>query len=61
MNLQVIIYVFAFGAFCLVTSGAWEAELIGYVSKPSNNSKPDTRIVIARDTPSKIHPAFQSN
>ncbi len=61
MNLQVIINVFAFGAFCLVTSGAWEAQLIAYVSEPSNNPKPDTRIVITRDTPSKMHPAFQSN
>ena len=61
MNLQVIMCVFAFGAFCLVTSGAWEPELIAYVSEPSNYSKSDTRVLIAQDTASRTHPVFRSH
>jgi hypothetical protein len=53
MNLQVIINIFAFGAFCMVTSGAWEAELTAFVCNLSNPSKPEKQVVISLKTPTK--------
>jgi hypothetical protein len=61
MNSQVIIFVFAFVAFCLATSGGWQQEPVPSVSELSCNSKPDKPIVTALDARSATGLTFNSN